>query len=50
MYNLLEAKLLAVCAGEVEAAEVNAKHLGVFVEVLKDSLRLMELARVAYLR
>ena len=37
---ILEAAPLAVDTGSVEADGVNANHLGDFVEVLKESIRL----------
>ena len=40
--SILEATPLAVCTGEVEADVVNAKRLGVFVEVSKDRRRFKE--------
>ena len=42
MESGLEAALLAVGAGVVYAAVVKANHTGVFMEILKERLRLNE--------
>ena len=41
--RLLKAELLAVGSGEVEVDVVNTKHMGVFVDVLKDRRRFKDL-------
>ena len=43
MDHVLNATLIAVGAMVVVLAGVKSKHLGVFLEVLKDSIRIMEL-------
>ena len=43
MDHVLNATLIAVGVMVVVSAGVKAKHLGVFLEVLKDSIRIMEL-------
>ena len=42
MERVLEVTLITLVAGEVEAARVRLKNIGVFMEVIKDRQRVKE--------